>query len=335
MSKTRRYPKINLKSKNEIAKRISSKALDQKSALALLNDVIKNFDLYWYDSKRSEPAKDKFVRSAAKSPQLKEVLRLINEIILAPHDHMVPEFIFGGLSKRNNIQASGYLLGKKRVRVLLKLDIKSFFEQVTEKRIFYFFYKHCGCSVEAARILSRLCCVPKGKKGSGSHEKILARGFATSARLAMWCNLTTFQRLEWKMKESLKGHDPRVAVYVDDIGITASRVSVEEMEKVKLSAIKLLETFDKNQPLPAHHDGEKALVKKFADGTEHLGIKLGRNKLSLGWKTRSKTDKARLALQNSTSKAERVGLLQQYKARQKYKKQVEGFESKRVTRGSL
>jgi len=323
MSNAKRYPRIGLRSKAEIAKRISSTSMRQSDALALVNDVLKNFDHYWYDSKRSEPAKGKFVRSAAKSPELKELLRLINDKILAPHDNLVPTFVFGGLSGRNNIKAARHLLGKKRARVLIKLDIKSFFEQVTERRVFYFFHKHCCCSVEASRILARLCCVPRGPKGSGSTEKILARGFATSSRLAMWCNLGTFQHLEWKMRKVLKHHDPKVAIYVDDIGISASRVNIEKMEKLKLVAINLLETKDANQPLPAHRDGNKALVKSFADGAEHLGIKLGRNRLSIGWKTRSRTDKAKNALKIASTPEAKTRLLRQHRARQRYKKLVE------------
>lgn len=323
MSNAKRYPRINLRSKSEIAKRISSPSFVQSDALALINDALRNFDNYWYDSKRSEPEKGKFVRSAAKSPQLKRLLCLINEEILACYDYLVPTFVFGGLSGRNNINAARYLLGKQRARVLIKLDIKSFFEQVTELRVFYFFHKHCSCSVEASRILAKLCCVPKGPKGSGSTEKILARGFATSSRLAMWCNLGTFQHLEWKMKKALKRRDPRVAIYVDDIGITASRVSMETMEKLKLVAIKLLNTKDHNQPLPAHREGKKAVVKKFSSGAEHLGIRLGRNKLSLGYRTRSRTDKVRNALKAAPTLERKLELLPEHRARQRYKRQVE------------
>lgn len=319
------YPQIGLRSKNEIVKRISPSEKDREFILRTLNEVLENFDNHWYDSRRSDPVKGKFVRSAAKSPQLDKILSLVNDKILEPYDSMVPSFIFGGLSERNNIKAAGSLLGKKRGRVLIKLDIQSFFEQINEERVFHFFHSRCGCTVEASRLLSKLCCVPKGKKGSGSHEKILARGFATSARLAMWCNLTTFQHLEWLIKKKLKGRDPEIAIYVDDIGITASRVDINKMEEVRQEAIFFLENFDRNQPLPAHRGGDKSFVKTFSSGAEHLGIKFGRNKLSLGWKTRSRTDKLKAALEATTDPKEKIALLAKYKARKKYKRQVETF----------
>ncbi|MCX6716053.1 MAG: hypothetical protein NT077_03485, partial [Candidatus Taylorbacteria bacterium] len=163
---------------------------------------------------------------------------------------------------------------------------------------------------------------PRGAKGSNSSEKILARGFATSSRLALWCNLDTFQHLDWKIKQKLNGHDPRIAIYVDDIGITASRVDDTLIEDTKQFAIKIMEEKDKNQKLPVHRDG-KTVIKKFADGAEHLGIKLGRNKLSLGWRARSHTDKIKNAIKNSQNLEEKSDLMKRYHAHQRYKRQVE------------
>jgi len=319
----KRYPTIYLRSKNEIAKRISSKNFKPQQALETLNDVLKNFNDYWYDSKKSEPEKEKYVRSAAKSPTLNGILKLINERVLSPHDYLVPNFIFGGLSKRNNIQATRNLVGNKRDRTLLKLDIKSFFEQVSEERVYHFFNNKCKCSPEASKILASLCCVPRGAKGSGSSEKILARGFATSSRLAMWCNLDTFQHLAWKVQKKLKNKDAKIAIYVDDIGITGSLVSQEKMEEVKKICIELLKNKDPNQPLPAHEEGPKAKIITFKDGAEHLGIKLGRNKLSLGRRSRSKTDKIKFALKNAKTKKEKTALRRKYRAHLLYKRQVE------------
>ncbi len=322
MSK-KRYPTIYLRSKNEIAKRISSNNFKPQQALETMNDVLSNFDDYWYDSQRSEPEKEKYVRSAVKSPALKNILKLINERVLRPHDRLVPDFIFGGLSGRNNIHATRNLIGNKRGRILLKLDIKNFFEQVSEERVYHFFKDKCECSPKASRILASLCCVPKGPKGSGSSKKILARGFATSSRLAMWCNLDTFQHLAWKVKKKLKNQDAKIAIYIDDIGITGSRISEQKMEEVKKMSIGLLQNKDSNQPLPAHTEGAKAKIITFKNGAEHLGIKLGRNKLSLGWRARSKTDKVKFALKNAKTEEERTALRRKYKAHHLYKRQVE------------
>lgn len=42
-----RYPVINIKSKNELAKRLASKNFKIEEALKLLNDVLANYDSYW------------------------------------------------------------------------------------------------------------------------------------------------------------------------------------------------------------------------------------------------------------------------------------------------
>lgn len=327
MSKSTKYPKINLRSKNEIAKRISSSDLPPQEALKLLNDVLKNFDSYWYDSKESKPERGKFVRSAAKSPNLQTLLQLINEKILKPHDNLVPGFVFGGLSSRSSIKAAASLLGKKKKRTLLKLDIQTFFEQTKEGRVFTLFNKQCGCSREAAAILASLCCVPLGPKGSGASEKILARGFSTSPRLAVWCNVRTFQHLEWEMKKALKGHDPALAIYVDDIGVSASRVSIEQMEDFKLKAVTLLE----KQSLPPHTEGEKSKIIRFSDNAEHLGTKLGRRRLSLSKEARLRAAVVKRQLKSAGDLEEKKSLLRRYKAHQRHKKNVRDAANKTST----
>lgn len=53
-----RYPKIRLRSKNELSKKISGPKFKQKDALNLLNIVLNNYDKYWHDVKKiSEPSK--------------------------------------------------------------------------------------------------------------------------------------------------------------------------------------------------------------------------------------------------------------------------------------
>jgi len=313
-----RYPVLNLGSKNAIAKRIAGKS-KYREALILLNDVIDNRDKYWYDSEKSEPENEKFVRSAVGKP-LGKLLKLIDAKIIAPHDKLVPDFIFGGLSGKNHIQAARYLLGKQRNRTLLKLDIKHFFEQIHKKRVFYFFYKKCNCSVRAARILSGLCCVPLGPKGSGHTEESLARGFATSSRLALWCNLDLFLRLHWKAKKELKGYDPRIAIFVDDVGITASKIDMRHMDEFSEKVETILANFDVNQPLPINLKKKDILTNE--KGLEHLGLRLGRNKLTMGKKARSRKDKISAMLKKSLSKTEKAQLLKKHKAYHIYQQQI-------------
>lgn len=320
MSEGRRYPKIGIRSKHELAKRISDIYLPYNKALELVNDVLLNFDKYWHDSKRSsQPEKEKYVRSAVGSP-LAELLCRIDAKILAPHDNKLPDFIFGGLSGRNHIQACNSLLGKKRKRILCGLDIARFFEQIRDSRVSYFLHKKCGCSLEASLLLAAVCCVPLGPKEKPGMEKSLARGFATSTRLAVWCNLDTFLRVSWKAKRILHGHDPKVMIFVDDIGITASRASMEKMIDAEKAVIEILSRFDERQPLPINPGKTKR--KSFSDGAQILGLGLGRS-LSLGSKSRSRVDKTRIALKSATSILEKNFLLRRKKGQDNYKRQVD------------
>jgi hypothetical protein len=293
-----RYPQLNIRGKNELAKHISNKRLPYEKALALINDVQKNHDSYWRDHpKYSQPDKGKWVRDASQS-DLGKLLKLIDGEVLKPNDKLLPPFLFGGLSGKNHKGAVQHLLGNKRKRVMLKLDITKFFEQNSYDRVYHFFLDKAGCSKAAAKLLADICCVYYGAKDTPEKYQTIARGFPTSPRLAVWCNLDAFIKLERRVRKELRGKDPRVAIYVDDIGITASRATKEAMMRLYPKVKAILES-DKNQKLPLNekktkivfHSGEtfntdgKHIGKQ---GFELLGLQMGRNKLTLGTKTRWK-----------------------------------------------
>jgi hypothetical protein len=319
MQKGRRYPQINIGSKNELAKRISYKSLPRNEALALINDVIANFDNYWKDSKSSQPEKGKYVRSAV-GTKLGFLLKLINRKVLKPYDGLVPEFIFGGISGRDHVHAAHSLLGKRRQRSLLGLDVTTFFEQVKSDRLSYLFNKKCGCGIRAARLLAKLCCVPLGPKGSKSKKMVLARGFSTSPRLVVWSNLDIFLRAKWVASRILKGHDPRMAIYVDDVGISASRVTETTLEELSAKIKKLFAEFDANQKLPIEDQKtEKGLFTK----VEYLGFNLGRNKISMANKTKAKREDLKRRITESSG-SEKRKLLKKIKGYYCYSHQIKG-----------
>jgi hypothetical protein len=314
------YPKLYIRSKRDLAKHISHAGFTVEEALDLINDSLKNFDHYWKDSKSSEPEKEKYVRNAS-GKNLKKLHRKINSRVLAPHDKSVPLFIFGGLKGRNHIMAAEELLGRDRKRVLLKLDLKRFFEQVGSERVYQFFRYKCACDHRSAKIFAWLCCVPKGPKSSGEKIQTIARGFATSPRLAVWCNLNLFLKMKDLVRKRLKAYDPRIAVYVDDIGITASRIPKEAMEKLMLEIKELLETADPNQSLIINE--KKTQVRSHQEGMEYTGIGLLRNRLVVGRKARSKKEKVKNLLKEDLSTEERKKLTNQQNAMNHYKHYVE------------
>lgn len=280
-----RYPNINIRTKNDLAKRISSKKLKTSDSLKLINDVLKNFDKYWHDSKKaSEPDKGKYVRSAI-GTNLGNLLDLINKKVLTPYDILLPSFVFGGISKRNHVKAAVNLLGKRRGRVFYKLDLKHFFEQVNQEIVFLFFLK-CGCSKRASILLSKLCCIPEGPKGIKNTNFVLARGFSTSPRLSVWCNLDTFLKLKWRLERMLDKYDFRISVYVDDIGISASRVDIGKMAQALELSKKIIESGNLRI-----NEKKTVIPRNFSEGVEYVGLKLGRNEVSLGKSTQSKLDR--------------------------------------------
>lgn len=323
----RRYPNLALQSKNELAKRISHSKFPREEAQRLVDDVARNHEQYYRDStKHSQPEKGKYVRNA-KGTSLGILLKKINEQVLAPHDHLLPAYIFGGIQKSNHLMAAEHLLGKRRKRTLLALDISKFFERVSGQRVRDFLRHKAGCTDRAALLISNICCVPDGPKGSGSARKTLGRGFATSSRLAIWCNLDTFVALDRLVQKRLKGHDPRIAIYVDDIGITASRVPRDKMEALGNEIAVLLADFDRNQGLPENEKKRKVISHE--EGIVHLGVALDRNKLRVGPKTRSRLDRAKRKYTRLPKSGERAKAKIKYKALRQYELQVRSATSRK------
>lgn len=293
--------------------------------LSLINGVQEHFDTYWSDHPtQSKPEKRKWVRNAAGTP-LGRLLDLVNAKVLAPTDSLLPNFIFGGIAGLNHKAAVLHLLGTKRKRILLKLDITRFFEQIHSERVYHLFRDKCKCSDKGARMLADLCCVPHGPKDEPDSYKTIARGFATSSRLAVWSNLDTFLRLYRLVQKELRGKDPRIAIYVDDIGITASKVSKVDMLRLHAKVKAILEE-DENQILPLNdtktriifHNGETYDKDGKYLGRwnfEHLGTQMNRNSVTIGMKIKAKLDRVtRLWKQgNKSIMQQRKGLLH-YKA---------------------
>ena len=326
-----RYPKIHVRSKNELVKRLVSAGTPENSAVALINDSLANFDTYWKDHPRlSRPGDEKWVRDAS-GTKLGRLLKLIDRAVLKPYDHLLPNFIFGGISGRDHKSAVRHLLGRRRGRVLLKLDITRFYEQISQERVEQFFALKASCGQQGAALFGELCCVPFGAKGQPQDRKTIARGFATSSRLAVWCNLDVFLKLERLVMKELKGKDPRIAIYVDDIGITASRATKEELMRL-YPKIEAILAADRNQKLPLNkkkteiifHNGDTYNVDgsfKGKWGFEHLGLQMNRNSLTPGTKTRWKI--ADVTHRLNTSRNRPISLRRSKKGLSRYKKYIQ------------
>lgn len=301
--KNQGYPKLNLYTKKQLANVIRGKDLSFDSALKLIDDCLINKDKYWSDNPReSKPDEDKWVRSASGTP-LGKLQKRINQKVLAPHDSELPIFIYGGVGKKGIKNAVIALQGKKNKRTLLKVDMRRFFEHISYEDIVNTLVCHCNCEKDVAQIIAEIACVHDGKKSSGNtNEKVLARGFSTSSRLAIWCNLNLFRNLFYCMTKRLKGHDPKIVVYMDDIGITASRVDstllaslYEDITKIIENASKLEVNKNKTKIIDYLQREYDVIDGHLLEGRiaqfEFLGIGIGRNRLYPGVKIRSKMAK--------------------------------------------
>ena len=299
-SGTQRYPRIAIHNKNELAKRISGRSVSYQKKLELINNCVANKISYWRDNLRiSDPKKEKWVRDASYTP-LGILLKDINSRILKPLDFAIPNFIYGGVSGRCTKDAALTSLGNRRKQTMLKIDMKSFYEQISGKRISDLFQYKFGCGKNVSKTIANIVCVPAGCKGSNSSKRVR--------------NLTL---------RTLKGHDPRIVVYIDDIIITASRVNTDIMLKLYAKIGKLLQS-DKNQPLSLNCAksviinclGESYLIncsRKAHRQYKVLGLKLGRNKIYIGAKTHAKLTRAKSTGANSN----------QLKGLRRYKRYVE------------
>lgn len=306
------YPPIKVNGKNDLAFRISSKRLSKDEAKNLYDHVKNNFNELWKDNTfESDPEKGKWVRNA-KGTELGKVHKLIDKRILTDYDDHLPFFIHGGISGRSNITAAYSLLGYNKQRTVLSLDIERFFENVTEESITNFFRKS-QCSTRGASILSKLTCVPLGKKGSKNEEKSLGRGFATSSRLAIWANIRSFYDIYNHTMKKLRDHDPRLVVYVDDIGISASHISDSELLSLVQDVDSILQ---KSSDGKIKLNTQKTEIMPYHKGAMHyLGLKLNRSSIGFIPEMQSKFDSLRHRRKyQSQSIKETLGGYRRYKS---------------------
>ncbi len=323
------YPKLHIGGKTELAKHLSHKGFSKEEAQKLISNVLKNFDRYWKDNlKRSKPHEEKWVRSAKGTP-LGFLLSKIDERLLAPSDELIPNYIFGGKRSSNHVFAVRHLQGAKGKRTLLKLDLRRFFEQITEDRVINLLVYKCGCSYKGAKLVARVCCVPFGKKGSNSSLRTIARGFSTSSRLAVWCSLGLFSKIDALIRARLKGKDPRIAIYVDDIGVTATKTKKSEMLRLAYEIKDLVEKY--KHPLLINDD--KREILRHDEGMEHLGIKMQRRGLFLGRKTQKKKGMLRASLIKNISSSDRKKLKRRWIGISQYERYVRSKNEKILPQG--
>ena len=272
-----RYPAINLRSKCDFCKRVATKKLSRWRLREHVRKVSKCMGDYWVDyTTLCDEESGKFVRAAFKKGPLKAILFQIDKCLLVPFDSLLPGYIYGGLVGKSTKQAASSLLQCVSNFSMIRLDFRKFYEQITSERVFRFFYHKCGCKLKFARFAADVCCVNAGPKNAPLEEKCLARGFSPSTRLSVWCNLEFFFNLKRLVTKTLASKtNPRIMIWIDDIGITARNVTELEMKVLFEKIVVLAEKYGLEI-----HSG-KSGVLNCADAKELLGLRLHKNSIAI------------------------------------------------------
>ena len=152
----------------------------------------------------------------------------------------------------------------------------------------------------------------------------MARGFPTSSRLALWCNLDLFLKIYWEAKSFLKNKDAKIAIFIDDIGITATNTNETDMEILANKIGDIFYNYDPNQKLLLNN--KKDIKLWYDKKIEYLGLSLGRNKITIGAKTKSKQKRVRNKLKKSNIlPEEREKLLVKKKSYKNYSNYVKSL----------
>ncbi len=275
------YPPLSIHSKKQLESLAgNNKAATVKEWITLCSQDCSKL---WRDNVRlSDPTKDKFVRTA-KGTALGKLLTLLDRRVLKPHDELLPPYLFGGLHKRNHIQAALNLVGTQNERIFIFLDLQRFFEQITFDRIVDLLYKDMGCSLRAARWITNLVCVPEGPKNQPTGNRVLARGFPTSSRIAIWVCLKFFSELNNLLKHrwSTK-HDARLSIFVDDIGISVSDINSRQAQALVKAINRLAEKHS------LIFNPTKIRVLRYDEAVTHLGLQIKKNRVIPSRQTQGK-----------------------------------------------
>jgi hypothetical protein len=125
----------------------------------------------------------------------------------------------------------------------------------------------------------------------------------------------------WNLvRKRLKGHQPCIAVYVDDIGISAIDVRKEQLERLYEEIVSV----SVKHGLALNH--EKREICGHDEYQEFVGIRLNKRRVSVGKKALSKEKRLRSCITDSQySNEEKKGFRSSLKGCIRYKKAVQSY----------
>lgn len=273
--------------------------------------------LYVNYSKLCDDKKWKYTRAMLEP--LKTLNKTINEKILKPYDKELPLYIYGGVSGKSHIWAAFVHSKFKYPRSYIILDFSTYFEQITEKDVIDSLQKLWICNKSTAKIIAHLGCVSKWKEIKDNGEKVVARWFSTSSRLAIFSTLKFFKNLNHLLHKELKGKKHEISVFVDDITISFDNISETEILKLleKIEKLFKKEWFNFNN--------EKTHWEHNTDSIEILWILVERWNIDVTKEFKKEINNWYRNIALSKTQAERSKNYRKTKGKQQYKKDVRSY----------
>lgn len=204
-------------------KMISKKKLCEMLYVELkeLKDLLRvddNYLVFSYESKPIIPH-EQFVKKPRTIQALKEPLKTIHKRIFKLLKNIdVPSYLHSAVkcrSYRSNAESHINSL------FLHKVDIKKFYQSISEKKVFEFFYNTLRCSEDVSILLSKICC----------WKNMLPTGSPLSPILSFLVNMRMFDRLY----AYARLNELRMTVYIDDItfsGEIITKMNIFEIDKI-------------------------------------------------------------------------------------------------------
>lgn len=228
-------------SKNQLAKLIVWDKNHYAPMVERINYCLDNKEkLYVNYKKLCNDEKQKYCRAMLEP--LKTLNKDINQKILSKYDNEMPLYIYWGIWWKNNIWAVLIHSKYKYNRSYIILDFSTYFEQITFDIVVNSLVKMWVANKKWAKIIAELWCIPKWKEIKRDWEKVIARWFSTSSRLAVFWSLKFFKNLKNLIFKELHWLHPEISVFVDDISISFDNINIDQIknciEKIILLADK-------------------------------------------------------------------------------------------------
>ncbi|MEL6628800.1 MAG: reverse transcriptase family protein [Bacteroidota bacterium] len=211
----------------------------------------------------------------------------------------IPDFIHGPAKGKSYITNASVHVGASEIRCL---DIASYFQSTSSKKVFSFFESRLHCSKDVAGILCMLT-THKGRLPTGSPSSPLISYFA---HIEMWESIDVL----------VKSYNCTLSVYIDDVTISGAKVPGTLKDKVK----KVLNRYGLRS--------KKSKEKYYRQGcpAEVTGIIVGADKpLSVPRRQHKKMHEARNCISFTDDEYEGYSLARRLQGYEAQKAQVEKF----------